>query len=175
MGQIEAVAYDYLGREAIVAAGNVFQDYEADVRFVSDADSTYVELSQNELIALPQTLPERWNAFEPLQLAMRFKFVGDETCCDASNSRPVLASNPGDQRDVGFSLKLELNEGQFELILYVGEGIYGTRGEGLGAGYRFTLASIIPDQWVDLQMVFRLSEKKPRIESVVDGVPSNSF
>ncbi len=123
--QSTAVNYHRTELDLLINEWVGFQHYTADAAFGSDGETTYITLAVDDYLGLPTSISDQFDTSLPIQFSVKFRFEVDEPVaapsagCDAI-IRPLLITNPGDQRDVGFSLKIEKEEGSYYLVLYVG-------------------------------------------------------
>ena len=124
--------------------------------FHPEGKRTYDSLAYDDYLGLPTSIPEEFDASQPIQISVRFKFDVNEPveapspCCPSTIYRSVLTTTPSDQRDLGFSLVIVKEEENYYLVLNVGDGSYELE------GYRKFLGKIFPDTWIYLSLIFRL-------------------
>ena len=162
---------------ALYNAEDGFRAFPLEPAFGTEDDTSFVSLVPGNYLELPPSIPEGWDAPEPVQISLRFRFTtSDPGCCDENRQRLVLATHDGDPRVPGFSLKVERIAGGYWLLLYVGGGTDASDPTIEGYGYRFRLhRSLTPGAWIDFSVVFRLNGAIAKVETFVDGVPANGW
>ncbi len=173
-GGAPLVHYAFTDWYTITEAGNTYRDYPGEApSFQQSGNDSFITLGPRDYLGFDPGVLDGFDLGQPASIALRFKFEVDSPsnsspCCPDSLFRYIVGTNATDQRDIGFALQVEAEEGDdgYALILTSGDG------REFKDGYRRRLSSIEPGRWVSLKLFFYLADSgNARLTALVDGAP----
>ena len=170
----------------IVSQGLTYRDFiNPNPDFATDGEATYIKLSPTDFLGFTPGFLPSFDLDQSARIALRFKFEAEEPvintspCCPNALFRTVIATNSGDQRDLGFSLSVfRAGEDDYTLRMLVGDGssFVNPTPDGWREGYWFSLQRINPGEWITVDLTLRFDEPgRERITGFVNGAMITNY